>query len=294
MPSPVARAQIALCLVVCLPLRLLGAQGAAVDVRGEGYLTRRDAASAAVIVAVTALAFTVDRRIAEGQRDHPTPALRTMDDAAGAHLLPVVTRPDVFFIGGLGYVYGRLADDDAVAGVAVHSMEAVGLALLGTGVFKVALGRAQPVSVGDSLSHDFSPGRGLRDAARQSFPSGHAAVAFAVATSVTEDVRRRWPRAAPLTGALLYGSATIVSASRLSENHHWLSDIVFGAGMGALTGNAVSRYTASHPHNKVDAVLMALRVAPTGDGRHGVMVMADLASIADRSRRSAEASGSSH
>jgi membrane-associated phospholipid phosphatase len=61
------------------------------------------------------------------------------------------------------------------------------------------------------------------------FPSGHAASAF-TAASVLErhfGYRASWP-------ALL--GATYVGASRLVENRHWLSDVVFGAALGEAAG----------------------------------------------------------
>ncbi len=62
-----------------------------------------------------------------------------------------------------------------------------------------------------------------------SFPSGHAAAAFALA-SVFE--RHLGYRAAVPTLAL----ATYVAASRLHDNRHFLSDVAFGSAIGLATG----------------------------------------------------------
>jgi membrane-associated phospholipid phosphatase len=61
------------------------------------------------------------------------------------------------------------------------------------------------------------------------FPSGHAATAFAAASVVERHFgyRASWP-------ALL--AASYVGASRLVENRHWLSDVVFGAALGEAVG----------------------------------------------------------
>ena len=61
------------------------------------------------------------------------------------------------------------------------------------------------------------------------FPSGHAASAFAAASVVERHFgyRASWP-------ALL--AASYVGASRLVENRHWLSDVVFGAALGEAAG----------------------------------------------------------
>lgn len=62
-----------------------------------------------------------------------------------------------------------------------------------------------------------------------SFPSGHAATAFAVASVLERHLgyRAAWP-------TLL--AATYVGASRLHDNRHFLSDVVFGSAIGIATG----------------------------------------------------------
>ena len=62
-----------------------------------------------------------------------------------------------------------------------------------------------------------------------SFPSGHAATAFAVASVLERHLgyRAAWP-------TLLV--ATYVGASRLHDNRHFLSDVVFGSAIGVATG----------------------------------------------------------
>ena len=61
------------------------------------------------------------------------------------------------------------------------------------------------------------------------FPSGHAATAFAAAAVLERHFgyRGSWPA---LVGA------TYVAASRLVDNRHFLSDVVFGAALGEATG----------------------------------------------------------
>lgn len=65
-----------------------------------------------------------------------------------------------------------------------------------------------------------------------SFPSGHAVAAFATATVLALAYRR--PR---ITLAALAG-ATLIAVSRLYLGHHYPSDVVAGALLGAATGAA--------------------------------------------------------
>jgi hypothetical protein len=65
-----------------------------------------------------------------------------------------------------------------------------------------------------------------------SFPSGHAAVTFATATVIERHLG--WKKS-----VLGYTIASYVAASRLHDNRHYLSDVIFGAAVGTIAGNAV-------------------------------------------------------
>jgi membrane-associated phospholipid phosphatase len=66
-----------------------------------------------------------------------------------------------------------------------------------------------------------------------SFPSGHAAVTFAGATVLQQHLG--WKAAVPT-----YLIASYVAVSRLHDNQHYLSDVVFGAATGVIVGRAVT------------------------------------------------------
>jgi membrane-associated phospholipid phosphatase len=64
-----------------------------------------------------------------------------------------------------------------------------------------------------------------------SFPSGHASATFATASVIQR--RFGWKAGAPL-----YALGGYVAVSRLQENQHYLSDVVFGAALGIVAGRA--------------------------------------------------------
>jgi membrane-associated phospholipid phosphatase len=72
-----------------------------------------------------------------------------------------------------------------------------------------------------------------------SFPSGHAAVTFA--TAAVLDRHQSWRIALPA-----YAFAAYVSTSRLHDDVHNLSDVVFGAAIGTIAGRTVTRHVVPH------------------------------------------------
>ncbi|MCX2477488.1 phosphatase PAP2 family protein [Pedobacter sp. MC2016-15] len=69
---------------------------------------------------------------------------------------------------------------------------------------------------------------GLND---YSFPSGHAATAFASA----EFLRQEYGENSPWYTAAGYSVATMTAVLRLYKSYHWFSDVVAGAGIGILS-----------------------------------------------------------
>lgn len=71
------------------------------------------------------------------------------------------------------------------------------------------------------------------DGGSRSFPSGHASATFASAAVIQHDYG--------LVAALpVYALGGWVGYSRVRTNHHWLSDVAFGAALGIAAGRAAS------------------------------------------------------
>jgi len=113
----------------------------------------------------------------------------------------------------------------------------------------------------------FGFGRGFGKKGKyQSFPSGHTTAAFAVASAVTSESRRWWPRGVWVVAPVMYGGATLVGLSRMYHNKHWASDVALGAAIGTFSGLKVVRYSHAHRDNKVDRVMLHAVIAPDGQG----------------------------
>lgn len=75
-----------------------------------------------------------------------------------------------------------------------------------------------------------------------SFPSGHTATAFSIATVFATQYRDI--RAIPI---ICYSAATLVGMSRLTEHKHWSSDVFVGALLGFACGKqVVSHFNKTH------------------------------------------------
>ncbi len=94
--------------------------------------------------------------------------------------------------------------------------------------------RAQILSQAMTQMLKFSVARARPDESNNhSFPSGHSSGAFATATVLQR--RYGWK-----VGLPAYGVAGFIAASRLSENKHFLSDVIFGAAVGIVAGRTVT------------------------------------------------------
>jgi len=74
---------------------------------------------------------------------------------------------------------------------------------------------------------------------KHSFPSGHASAAFTFATVLQRHLG--WKYAVPT-----YTIASYVAISRMSENRHHLSDVVFGGALGVAAGRTTTRHGREH------------------------------------------------
>jgi hypothetical protein len=74
------------------------------------------------------------------------------------------------------------------------------------------------------------------DGLYDSFPSGHAATAFSVATVIALQYRHR-----PWVPVLAYTIAAGVGLSRMTEDVHWASDVFVGAVVGHLVARLIVR-----------------------------------------------------
>jgi membrane-associated phospholipid phosphatase len=121
--------------------------------------------------------------------------------------------------------WGELEGDTKARNVA---MDGIASSIIAGGLItpalKIVVGRERPSTT--KSTYRFKP-----FSTNSSFPSGHAAEAFAVAASIAENYPLWWVE------GLAYGTAGLVGYARIEQNAHFASDVV----AGSLIGWSVAR-----------------------------------------------------
>jgi membrane-associated phospholipid phosphatase len=120
------------------------------------------------------------------------------------------------------YVFGRLRDQPKVAHLGMDLLQAQILSEILVEPLKYTVRRERP----DGSN-------------RLSFPSGHASVTFATATVIERHLGWR-------KSLLGYAIASYVAMSRIHDNQHYLSDVIFGAAVGSIAGRTVVHHKADY------------------------------------------------
>jgi membrane-associated phospholipid phosphatase len=226
--------------------------------------TRRDAWVAASFAAATAAALPLDQMVARNlqlPQNQQEPGL-----VRASTVFRNLADPGTVYIATGMYLAGRVFGNSTLTDMGLHTSEALVFASAAGFLVKGAVGRPLPRQAhADADSYHF--GRGIRvDGNWQAFPSGHTLAAFSVASAITAEAADRWPAHVRLVGVLTYGAATAAGISRLYNNAHWVSDVIFGAGIGLFSGIKTVQFEHAHPDDWLNRVLGHAIVAPTGRG----------------------------
>lgn len=190
----------------------------------QPLVSRREAAAGvAVMAGALLLDRTLDGLVPEGGGTR----LEGIADALNFGGRPQYA---LVLLGGT-WAAGRLSGRGEVADAALRVTAAVAAGGVANGVLKYSLGRERPSTTADPLR--FRPFNA--ENRWQAFPSGHAVVAFSLASAVAEEARTPW------ITVLLYGGAAAVGWSRVYDDKHWASDVAGGALIGILAGRSTVR-----------------------------------------------------
>jgi membrane-associated phospholipid phosphatase len=119
------------------------------------------------------------------------------------------------------YIVGRAKNEGRVKHLGMDLIEATILSEGITQIVKSAVRRDRPIRDDGTRAAGFA------------FPSGHSSGTFAAATVLQQHLG--WKAALPT-----YSVAAYVAISRLADQRHWASDVVFGAAEGIIIGRSVT------------------------------------------------------
>jgi PAP2 superfamily len=180
-------------------------------------------------------------------------AVHTYDESVNSHLSGsksffypgklLGSAPGLAVISLGTYAFGRATDNRTVSHLGMDLLRSAAVSGALTYAVKASVRRHRPAGGGGKCC---------------SFPSGHASSTFALASVLWRHLG--WKAAVPT-----YTVATYVALSRLHEDVHFLSDVVFGAAIGIISGRAVV-------HHDRHFYGMRIQPMPVPGGGVGVMV----------------------
>jgi membrane-associated phospholipid phosphatase len=144
------------------------------------------------------------------------------------------------------YIAGAIAHNAKARETGVLAGEAIVDTLIDVGVLKAITRRPRPFE---------KNGKGTFFTGGASFPSGHAAESWALASVVAHEYNKNIIY--PITA---YGLASLVTLSRLSGQQHFASDIFVGSAIGWFTGRYVFKTHVDHSiHRRPGSKLYGMR-----------------------------------
>jgi membrane-associated phospholipid phosphatase len=186
-----------------------------------------DWATTLIVAGVTGVFFVLDDEINTEIKDNRSSTTDAFFDVFESFGNSAITIPALIGF----YMYGRFGENEKVERTALLASESFLVTSLFTGALKIGMGRVRPSIAGASGNTFHAP---WVDGAGHSFPSGHTSTAFAIATVIANEYEN-----VPLLTPISYGIASLTGLSRLNDEKHWASDIVFGAALGYFTAKTI-------------------------------------------------------
>ena len=227
------------------------------------WLTRRELAWFGASIAATLAVSPLDKPAATEFKEPGWQSSRSMQNVTAD--LAFIGGPGPFIVGGGMFAIGELGSAPRLASAGEHVTEAVVMAASLTALGKGIAGRALP---GVQTSENFEWARGFHrnNGPFVSFPSGHTAAAFALASSLTGEAEAWRPGTTAYVGPIAYTMATAVGLARVYQRVHWMSDLPLAAAIGTWSGLSVESHVHRQSRNAVRHLLESATVERTATG----------------------------
>ncbi|MCK5740706.1 MAG: phosphatase PAP2 family protein [Chlorobi bacterium] len=201
------------------------------------------------IAAVTALLMPFDEDIrsffTRNKRPLPNSYLHVIDQFGN------VIAGDV--MAGSVFMYGMFADNPKFRTTGRLMFESMALSGAVTMFFRITLGRSRPRLEKGAYDFEFFELSEMNN----SFPSGHSAVSFALASVLAERADNIWASVG------LYTLASSASIIRLYYDQHWATDLAVGAVIGTISGKVIYK---AYEATESKPVATNYIIYPTADG----------------------------
>lgn len=232
------------------------------------WVTKREALGLGLSIVATIAVAPLDKPVASEFQETRWQENEPLHSAAQA--LAFAGGPGPFLLGAGFFAVGKIGGSPPLATAGVHVTEAVLLAAAINGLGKGFAGRALP---GVKTAENFEFGRGFHkgNGGFVSFPSGHTAAAFAMASALTGEASTWNSAAARYVGPFAYATATGIAVARLYQHVHWVSDLPLAAVIGTwsgltIEGRAHASTASRRRRTAVARVLTAATLGGTADG----------------------------
>ncbi len=211
------------------PLHVLEDQGAIWT--SPARIRARDLEWLAPLALATGAAIATDHRAMRDVVSHDASFNNDNVNASNALIGGFIAAPVALF--GFGHFKGNERAREA----GILSGEALVDGVVVEQGMKLIFWRERP-AVDSGRGRFFQSGAGVNS----SFPSSHAVLAWATASSIASEYPSRW------TQLFVYSAATGVSLTRVMGQEHFPSDVLVGSAVGWLVGRYVVRHHHRHLH----------------------------------------------
>lgn len=199
-------------------------------------MKRGDVPWAATLLGTTAGLFASDRPVGQ-ELSHTRPGAGFAFSRRVSQLGGWATDLGV---AGTFYLVGRWRNDSRASETGLLAAQAVVDSIIIVEILKTVTQRPRPTRADGRVRNHNADGEFFQGG--RSFPSGHAAHAWALATVVAEQYRHQtWIRYSA------FSLAGLVSVARVTQRKHFPSDIFVGSVLGYLIGRYVHRTYAHDP-----------------------------------------------
>lgn len=187
----------------------------------------------AAVSGITIGLIVNDRGIMSRVQEHRSTTTNRISKAAENFGDPTKILPGLVLL----YSYASLFKDKKAKHIALLSFKTCAASLLMVYGLKLLFHRSRPGA--DNPNKWGGPGFSFKRE-KLSFPSGHSALAFSIATVIASKYK------GTIIPVIAYSAAVLTAFSRVHDKMHWSSDVFFGSVMGYFIARGILSRNKNH------------------------------------------------